>query len=268
MSHPGRARLHGFGIFGGSNGYWRTELLRADADARLHADRGHRLVDAGARRGGGDRLGPGPHLAQSSRPTRSAPSGTSGCAGRRAGSRCRCGTCAPHAQASRRLAPQPHRRLLPACLARGLPVVLAADVPDASPSGCLAAATDRLVRSRLRRDDAVHPDRRPVQALFAWKLADPSVKAHRRWFVLFLFALGSSTRSCKNVIVRTAQLKELMGEQAWKVTPRAARPVAASPPDGVERRSPSSVGAPLRGDEAAAAPSREATAATALRESM
>ena len=25
VSHPGRARLHGFGIFGGSNGYWRRE---------------------------------------------------------------------------------------------------------------------------------------------------------------------------------------------------------------------------------------------------
>lgn len=28
VSHPGRARLHHFGIFGGSNGYWRTALLR------------------------------------------------------------------------------------------------------------------------------------------------------------------------------------------------------------------------------------------------
>lgn len=28
VSHPGRARLHQFGIFGGSNGYWKTELLR------------------------------------------------------------------------------------------------------------------------------------------------------------------------------------------------------------------------------------------------
>ena len=28
VSHPGRARLHGFGIFGGSNGYWRTSTLR------------------------------------------------------------------------------------------------------------------------------------------------------------------------------------------------------------------------------------------------
>ena len=27
VSHPGRARLHGFGIFGGSNGYWRRDVL-------------------------------------------------------------------------------------------------------------------------------------------------------------------------------------------------------------------------------------------------
>ena len=28
VSHPGRARLHGFGIFGGSNGYWRRDVFR------------------------------------------------------------------------------------------------------------------------------------------------------------------------------------------------------------------------------------------------
>jgi len=28
VSHPGRARLHNFGIFGGSNGFWRTDALR------------------------------------------------------------------------------------------------------------------------------------------------------------------------------------------------------------------------------------------------
>jgi cellulose synthase/poly-beta-1,6-N-acetylglucosamine synthase-like glycosyltransferase/GGDEF domain-containing protein len=28
VSHPGRARLHDFAVFGGSNGYWRTEVLR------------------------------------------------------------------------------------------------------------------------------------------------------------------------------------------------------------------------------------------------
>ena len=34
VSHPGRARLYNFGIFGGSNGYWKTELLR---QTRLHS---------------------------------------------------------------------------------------------------------------------------------------------------------------------------------------------------------------------------------------
>ena len=29
VTHPGRARVHGFAIFGGSNGYWRADVLRA-----------------------------------------------------------------------------------------------------------------------------------------------------------------------------------------------------------------------------------------------
>ena len=70
VSHPGRARLHDFGIFGGSNGYWRTELLRRrgcglmlteDIDSSLRAvEAGHRIVPgsaaqlAGARADHGD----------------------------------------------------------------------------------------------------------------------------------------------------------------------------------------------------------------------
>ena len=62
VSHPGRARLHGFGIFGGSNGFWRTRPAAPDADARLHAHRGHRLLASGRPRGRADRLGPRPAL--------------------------------------------------------------------------------------------------------------------------------------------------------------------------------------------------------------
>lgn len=28
VSHPGRARMHGFGLFGGTNGFWRADVLR------------------------------------------------------------------------------------------------------------------------------------------------------------------------------------------------------------------------------------------------
>lgn len=55
VSHPGRQRLHDFGIFGGSNGYWRTDLLRSirmrgsmlteDIDSALRVvERGGRIV--------------------------------------------------------------------------------------------------------------------------------------------------------------------------------------------------------------------------------
>ena len=54
----------------------------------------------------------------------------------------------------------------------------------------------------------------------------------------------------KNIIVRTAHLKELMGEKTWKVTPRSVRPTVAGAPGGLDRRDPTSVGAVLRGDDA------------------
>src|SRR5690606_34625966 len=55
VSHRGRQLLHGFGVFGGSNGFWRTELIRTvrmspamlteDIDASLRAVRaGARIV--------------------------------------------------------------------------------------------------------------------------------------------------------------------------------------------------------------------------------
>ena len=55
VAHPGRARVQGFGIFGGSNGYWNTQLFRAirfqsrylteDIDSALRAVRaGARIV--------------------------------------------------------------------------------------------------------------------------------------------------------------------------------------------------------------------------------
>ncbi|MEJ2577998.1 MAG: response regulator [Kineosporiaceae bacterium] len=55
VSHPGRARLHDFGIFGGSNGYWRAATLRR---TRMHdvmltedIDSSMRVLCAGGRIG-------------------------------------------------------------------------------------------------------------------------------------------------------------------------------------------------------------------------
>jgi len=94
----------------------------------------------------------------------------------------------------------------------------------------------------------------PAQVLFAWKLAHPSIKSHKRWFVLFLFSSLIFYTEVKNIIVRTAHLKELMGERTWKVTPRASRPAAPTVLADAERRSPDSVGAVLRSDASTATP--------------
>ena len=70
----------------------------------------------------------------------------------------------------------------------------------------------------------------PGQVLFSYLLAAPDVRRHRSWFWLFLFwaPFYSELKSC---IGRVAQVKELMGERAWKVTPRAAQPAAPGAAD-------------------------------------
>lgn len=53
VGHPGRARVQGFGLFGGSNGYWRADVLRAtsfDPTALTEdIDASVRLLKAGGR---------------------------------------------------------------------------------------------------------------------------------------------------------------------------------------------------------------------------
>jgi cellulose synthase/poly-beta-1,6-N-acetylglucosamine synthase-like glycosyltransferase len=46
VAHPGRTRMHGFGIFGGSNGYWRSEVLR---EVRLRSSMLTEDIDASMR---------------------------------------------------------------------------------------------------------------------------------------------------------------------------------------------------------------------------
>jgi hypothetical protein len=63
-----------------------------------------------------------------------------------------------------------------------------------------------------------------MQTWSAWRLGRPHLHRQRRWFVVFGFASLAFYTEYKNVITRTAHLKELMREKQWKVTPR---PMAA-----------------------------------------
>ena len=62
----------------------------------------------------------------------------------------------------------------------------------------------------------------PWQTLFAWRLSAREIRERGRWFWFYLLVSSVFYTEFKNVIGRVAQLKEVMGEKAWKVTPREA----------------------------------------------
>jgi len=246
VSHPGRARVHGFGIFGGSNGYWRTTLLR---EKRMRGFMLTEDIDSSMRvvREGG-RIVSDPDLVS----TELAPESWRalwnqrmrwaqgwhqvsrrhlGPMLRRPGASMKSRLGAFYLLAWREAYPWVSLQMFPLIafwLIRGEPPINWF-VP-------IFVATTLFTLSAG-----------PIQVAFAAKLAHPAIKAHRRWFWLSLVGSVFFYTEFKNVISRTAQIKELMGERAWKVTPRAGgKAVSAAAQPASERRSPASVGAPLR----------------------
>jgi Glycosyl transferase family group 2 len=62
----------------------------------------------------------------------------------------------------------------------------------------------------------------PLQTLAAWRLAAPEMRRHPRWFVAAAVANLLFYTEAKNLVNRVAHLKQLRGEHQWVVTPRTA----------------------------------------------
>jgi cellulose synthase/poly-beta-1,6-N-acetylglucosamine synthase-like glycosyltransferase len=62
----------------------------------------------------------------------------------------------------------------------------------------------------------------PLQTLAAWRLATPELRRHPSWFVGAAVANLFFYTELKNLIGRVAHLKQLRGEHQWVVTPRTA----------------------------------------------
>jgi hypothetical protein len=60
----------------------------------------------------------------------------------------------------------------------------------------------------------------PAQTVFAYALADPEIRTRKSWFLWYLLVASIFYTEFKNLIARVAQVKEIMRERAWKVTPR------------------------------------------------
>ena len=227
VSHPGRARLHGFGIFGGSNGYWRTSLLRR---TRMRGfmltediDSSMRVVKSG------ETIVSDPNLVS----TELAPETVGALWNQRL--RWAQGwsqVSRRHLASMIRTVPTVRRRIglmyllgwrevYPWIAMQMVPLLAFWWLRGSPPTNWFVPI---FVATTVFTFSAG-----PIQGWFAWKLAHPSIREHRLWFVLFVVSSVVFYTEFKNVIARTAHIKEAMRERKWKVTPRSPQRVRESP---------------------------------------
>jgi len=221
VSHPGRARLHGFGIFGGSNGYWRTSLLRSirmqgtmlteDIDSSLRAlDLGARMVsDPGLK---SRELAPVQLSALWKQRMRWAQ-----------------GWFQVSMRHTHRAARSPHltprqrsgmwwllgwRELYPWISLQAIPVLVALAIT--TPAKNQNWFIPVFVLATLFTQSVA-----PGQTFFAYFLGDAKIRHKWTWFVFYVVVGWVFYAEMKNLIARLAQLKQFSGESDWVVTPRS-----------------------------------------------
>lgn len=222
VSHPGRARLHDFGIFGGSNGFWRTQLL---AETRMRGwmltediDSSLRVVANGGKIASDRRL-----VSRELAPTTLRALWNQ----RMRWAQGWFQVSKRHAWHSLRSSDLSRRNKLgllyllvwreayPWISLQMFPVVgfYAYKAHGAQNLNWLVPI---FVLTSLFTLSVG-----PWQTLFAWRLAAPEIKERKWWFLSYLLISSIFYTELKNVISRVAQIKELMRERTWKVTPRA-----------------------------------------------
>jgi cellulose synthase/poly-beta-1,6-N-acetylglucosamine synthase-like glycosyltransferase/GGDEF domain-containing protein len=225
VSHPGRARLHGFGIFGGSNGYWRTSVLRL---TRLRSFMLTEDIDSSMRVvGAGGRIVSDPALLS----TELAPGSWSALWGQRlrwaqgwsqvALRYLWDGLRNPRLSLRQKLGLTyllGWREIYPWVSLQTFPILAYWMLRGSPPVSWFVPV---FVATTLFTFSAG-----VIQAWSAWRLAAPEVRKHWRWFVLYGLVSQLFYVEFKNVVTRTAHLKEGMRERRWKVTPRSNRLVA------------------------------------------
>jgi cellulose synthase/poly-beta-1,6-N-acetylglucosamine synthase-like glycosyltransferase len=241
VSHPGRARLHGFGIFGGSNGYWRTDSLR---QIRMHGAMLTEDIDS-SMRGllDGFSIVSDPGLIS----TELAPTTV-------------------HALWNQRMrwaqgwTQNTRRHLGPALVSHRfsarqkvgaafllgwtqlVPWVTVQVVPilafSAWRHGGISSFNFLIPLFVLLTIFTLSVG--VAQTVFAFLLSDASIRQHRRWFVVYALHSMIWFGEFKNVISRVAQLKEVSGESQWRITPRSTTAAQEAAVDGaaMERAEP------------------------------
>ncbi|SFA98869.1 Glycosyltransferase, catalytic subunit of cellulose synthase and poly-beta-1,6-N-acetylglucosamine synthase [Nocardioides alpinus] len=229
VAHPGRASLHGFGIFGGSNGYWRANALER---IRLRGSYLTEDIEASMRTlGAGGSIVNDPGLVS----FELAPD-TVGALWKQ-----RMRWAQGWFQVSvRHLWPLLRNPHMTARQRIGLTYLMG--WREVYPWISLAAWP--LLGFLAWRDGGLDMGTPlfvlitlfvmvsgPLQTLAAYRLAAPSVRRHKRWFVTAALLNLLVYTEAKNLVNRVAHLKQLRGEHQWVVTPRTAPSTGSSTPD-------------------------------------
>jgi len=224
-SHPGRTRWHQFGIFGGSNGYWKTELLR---QTRMRGymltediDSSMRALEMGAKIVSDPRLysrelAPVNLFALWHQRMRWAQGWFQvsiqhfwrGLFSKNFSARQKLGLF--WLLGWREIYPWISMQVIPLIAFWAVKYHGLSQLDWLIPVFVLATLFTLSVG--------------PGQTLFGYLVAAPEIRQHKRWFCGYLFASSLFYTEFKNLIGRVAQMKEYFNEQQWKVTPRSSEP--------------------------------------------
>ncbi len=220
VSHPGRAAMHGFGIFGGSNGYWRASALEK---VRLRGSFLTEDIEASMRvvQAGGTIVNDPGLVSRELAPDNLKTLWRQRMRWAQGWFQVACRHLVPTLTS-------PHLSLRQKL---GATYLLAFREAYA----WLAILVWPLLGFLIWRDGGLDLSSPlftlvtlfvtvsgPVQTLAAWRLAAPELRQHPRWFVGAAFLNLFFYTEYKNLIARVAHLKQLRGEHQWVVTPRTA----------------------------------------------
>ncbi len=229
VSHPGRARLHHFGIFGGSNGYWKARLLH---ETRMHAYMLTEDIDSSIRALlDGRRIASDPFLVS----RELAPVTLHALWNQRmrwaqgwfqvSYRYLLLGLVSPKVTLRQKLG-LVHlltwRELYPWIANQMIPIIIFWTIKFGG----------------LNRIDWLVPifvlttiftlGTGPAQTVLAWRLAHRDIRRHGGWFIYYLVMSSVVYTAFKNLIAVVAQVNEAMQQRKWMVTPRTARLAATS----------------------------------------
>lgn len=220
VSHPGRAKFHGFGIFGGSNGFWQTDLLWK---TRMQSMMLTEDIDSSIRVvAQGYRVASDPLLISRELATTLAAfwkqrlhwsQGWFQVSLRHFWS----SLTSPNLTLRQRMGAV-HlliwREVYPWLSFQMLPLICY--------FAWQAGGLDKLdwfiplwvITTLITQSTAL------AQTIFAYWCGDPSIRQHRDWYSWFLVVGFFFFTPLKNVIAMLAQIKEAMRESVWHITPR------------------------------------------------